>query len=63
MAVQQAKELKKRDIRELKRSLSAARSACERVKSNSTYSGNLYDAADDFIRACENMEAEAQYAS
>lgn len=62
MAAKQAKALNKRDIRDLKRTLSAARSACVRVKSNSPYAGNLYDAAEDFIRACETMEAEAQYA-
>ena len=55
--------LNKRDLRDLKKSLSAARSACARVKSNSAYAGNLYDAAEDFLRACEAMEAEAQYAS
>ena len=55
--------LNKRDLRDLKKSLSATRSACTRVKSNSPYAGNLYDAAEDFLRACEAMEAEAQYAS
>lgn len=63
MAAKQAKGLNKRDLRDLKKSLSAARSACVRVKSNSVYAGNLYDAADDFLRACEAMEAEAQFAS
>jgi hypothetical protein len=63
MTAKQAKALNKRDMRDLKRSLSAARSACLRVKSNSAYAGNLYDAAEDFLRACEAMEDETQYAS
>lgn len=63
MAAKQTKGLNKRDLRDLKKSLSAARNACVRVKTNSSYAGDLYDAADDFLRACEVMEAETQFAT
>ncbi len=63
MAAKQVKALNKRDLRDLKKTISAARSACVRVKSNSAYAGNLYDAAEDFLRACEAMEVETQFAS
>lgn len=60
MAAQQARELNKRDISELENALTMARIACSRIKSKVPYAGNLYDAAEDVIHACVQMEKEAR---
>jgi hypothetical protein len=60
MAARQHKEVNKRDVRELENALTMARVACARFKSKVPYAGNLYDAAEDVIHACEQMEKEAR---
>jgi hypothetical protein len=62
MAARQARELANKDIRELEDALTVARVACARIKSKVPYAGNLYDAAEDVIHACEQMEKEARNA-
>jgi hypothetical protein len=58
----QHKEVKKRDISELENALIMARVACARFKNKVNYASNLYDAAEDVIHACEQMEKEARNA-
>ena len=60
MAARHHKEVNKRDVRELENALTMARVACARFKSKVPYAGNLYDAAEDVIHACEQMEKEAR---
>lgn len=60
MAARQHKEVNKRDVRELEDALTVARVACARLKSKVPYAGNLYDAAEDVIHACEQMEKETR---
>ena len=62
MAAQQHKEVNKRDVRDLENALTVARAACARFKSKVPYAGHLYDAAEDVIHACEQMEKEAREA-
>jgi hypothetical protein len=62
MAARQARELNKQDVRQLENALIVARAACARIKSKVAYAGNIYDAADDVIHACEKMAEEARYA-
>lgn len=57
-ARQESKSPKSRDLNELKDALTIARVACSRFKSKVPYAGNLYDAADDVIHACEQMAKE-----
>lgn len=60
MAARQHKEVNKRDVQELENALTVARVACARFKSKVPYAGNLYDAAEDVIHACEQMEKETR---
>jgi hypothetical protein len=54
------KDLNQRDIRDLENALTVARAACARLKRKVPYAGNLYDAAEDVIHACEKMTEEAR---
>lgn len=56
---QETKVLKNRDFQELEDALAIARCACARFKSKVPYAGNLYDAAEDVMHACERMVEEA----
>lgn len=60
MAARPRKEVNKDDFRELENALTMARVACARFKSKVPYAGNLYDAAEDVIHACEEMQKEAR---
>jgi hypothetical protein len=61
MAARQAREeLTRHDIRSLENALTIARAACARIKTKVAYAGNLYDAAEDVIHACEKMEEETR---
>lgn len=60
MAGRQHKEVNKRDVQELENVLTKARVACARFKSKVPYAGTLYDAAEDVIHACEQMEKETR---
>lgn len=53
-------ELTRHDIRSLEHALTVARAACARIKSKVAYAGNLYDAAEDVIHACEKMVEETR---
>jgi hypothetical protein len=65
MAARQHKDVKhsdvnRHDIRRLENALTVARAACALFKSKVPYAGHLYDAAEDVIHACEQMEKEAR---
>ncbi|MDI1229155.1 MAG: hypothetical protein PSY14_15860 [bacterium] len=60
MAARPHKEVNKSDVRELENALTMARVACARFKSKVPYAGNLYDAAEDVIHACEQMQKETR---
>lgn len=60
MAARHRKEVNKTDVRELENALTMARVACTRFKSKVPYAGNLYDAAEDVIHACEQMQKETR---
>lgn len=62
MAARQHKDVNTHDLRQLANALTVARAACSRFKSKVPYAGNLYDAAEDVIYACEQMEKEARNA-
>lgn len=47
-------------LRELDDALTVAKVAGKRVQSAVPYAGNLYDAAEDVIHACEQMQKEAR---
>ncbi len=57
-AFKQEKTPKEGELRELQDALTVARIACARFKSKVPYAGNLYDAADDVIHACDQMAKE-----
>jgi hypothetical protein len=59
MMAMQIKRLNDQDITELENALTVARVACARVKSKFAYGSDIYDAADDTIKACNIMEDEA----
>lgn len=60
MAARPHKEVNKTDVRELENALTMARVACARFKCKVPYAGNLYDAAEDVIHACEQMQKETR---
>jgi hypothetical protein len=48
------------DVIELQNALTIARIACARFKNKVPYAGNLYDAAEDVIHACDEMAKEVR---
>lgn len=59
-AARRDNDVNRQDIRQLENALTVARAACARFKSKVPYAGNLYDAAEDVIHACEQMAKEAR---
>lgn len=55
------KELKSR-LRELDDALTVAKVAAKRVQSAVPYAGNIYDAVDNVVHACDELKRETRNA-